>query len=59
VPHGDRIVAIGLLTQRDLDVLRIGLERLYPLQQSVDFDYLLDQLDHLTSRRTPVCDRPN
>jgi hypothetical protein len=59
VPHGDRIVAIGLLTKRDLDVLGTGFRRMFPLQQTADFDDLIDQLNNLTSSRPRDRDRPN
>jgi hypothetical protein len=59
VPHGDRFVAIGLLTQRDLDVLGAGLGRVYPLQHTADFDDLIDRLDYLTSRPPRISNRLN
>ena len=39
------IVAIGLLTQRDLDVLGTGFRRAFPLEQGGDFSELLRQID--------------
>lgn len=41
----DRIVAVGLLTQRDIDVLGTGFRRMYPVEHSGAFDDLLRKLD--------------
>jgi len=41
----DRIVAVGLLTQRDLDVLGSGFRRLFTVEEPDIFSDLLDQLD--------------
>lgn len=41
----DRIVAVGLLTQRDIDVLGTGFRRLYPVEDTHAFDDLLRRLD--------------
>ena len=47
----DRIVAVGLLTQRDLDVLGTGFHRLFAVtaddDESNDFADLLAQLDNI------------
>ena len=43
-PH-DRIVAVGLLTQRDVDVLGTGFRRMFPVEPNTDFDDLLRRLD--------------
>ena len=44
--QGERLVAIGLLTQRDLDVLGTGFRRLFPLPASpADFDTLIVAID--------------
>jgi hypothetical protein len=45
VAKGERIVAIGLLTQRDLDVLGTGFARAFPLNHDTDFDVLLKAID--------------
>jgi hypothetical protein len=42
---GVRIVAIGLLTGRDLEVLGQGFKRVFPLDGSTDFSKLLDAID--------------
>ena len=43
--ENDRIVAVGLLTERDLAVLGQGFRRAYPLNQGHDFDELLQAID--------------
>lgn len=43
----DRIVAVGLLTQRDVDILGTGFRRLFPVEGVGAFDDLLKQLDAL------------
>ncbi len=50
-PSSDRVVAVGLLTQRDVDVLGVGFRRLFPLEVDGAFDDLLRELDRL--ERTP------
>lgn len=46
-PSPNRIVAVGLLTQRDVDVLGTGFRRLFPLESAGAFDELLRELDRL------------
>lgn len=46
----DRFVAVGLLTQRDLDVLGCGFRRAFPLKQTTDFTFLLTQIDEAERR---------
>ena len=41
----DKVVAIGLLTQRDLDVLGVGFRRAFPLNHDTDFEALLGAID--------------
>lgn len=41
----DRIVAIGLLTQRDLTVLGPTFERVWPVEEAPDFNQLLRAID--------------
>jgi len=38
-------VAVGLLTQRDLDVLGSGFRRAFPLHTTTDFTSLLVMID--------------
>jgi hypothetical protein len=40
-----RIVAVGLLTQRDLNILGSGFRRAIPLDQADGFDHLLVSID--------------
>jgi hypothetical protein len=42
---GERFVAVGLLTRRDLDVLGSGFRRAFPLKDVRDFTFLLTQID--------------
>ena len=41
----ERVVAIGLLTQRDLDHLGAGFRRLFPLSPCPDYSALLAAID--------------
>lgn len=41
----DRIVAIGLLTERDLTVLGPTFERAWPVEEAPDFNQLLRAID--------------
>lgn len=43
----DRIVAVGLLTAKDLELLGNGFRRLYAVEEGDKFDELLEQLDRL------------
>jgi hypothetical protein len=47
----DKFVAVGLLTQRDLDVLGSGFRRAYPLDESTDFTALLRLIDEVDQAR--------
>ena len=49
-PSAERIVAVGLLTQRDVEVLGVGFRRLYPIENTVAFDDLLRRLDQIETR---------
>ena len=40
-----RIVAVGLLTQRDVDLLGEGFRRLWPVDEALSFEGLLDAID--------------
>jgi hypothetical protein len=46
----ERFVAVGLLTQRDLDVLGSGFRRAFPLTDSADFAPLLKRIDEVVQR---------
>jgi hypothetical protein len=41
----DRVVAIGLLTQSDLDVLRQSFKRCWPVDETPCFAALLEAID--------------
>ena len=41
----DRIVAIGLLTKRDLRLLGPAFDRAWPLEDSAQFEPLLEAID--------------
>ncbi len=53
----DRIVAVGLLTQRDLDVLGTGFHRLFSVDDDDAFADLIAQLDRIDAI-TPDPDAP-
>ncbi len=46
----DRVVAVGLLTQADLDVLGQGFRRAYPIADEDDFTSLLAAIDEADRR---------
>ena len=50
MPNSNRFVAIGLLTQRDLDVLGSGFHRAFPLDDRNVFDDLLKAIDAAESK---------
>jgi hypothetical protein len=52
VASDERIVAIGSLTKHDIEVLGRGLQRIFPLQDRVDFEEILARLDEVTSKPT-------
>jgi len=41
----ERIVAVGLLTERDLSLLGPTFDRLWPVEESLSFDELLRAID--------------
>ena len=49
----ERIVAIGLLTARDVEVLGIGFRRLFPIGEGPAFDDLLKRLDAIDAVERP------
>lgn len=42
---------MGLLTQRDVEVLGLGFQRLFPLEKDGMFDDLVRELDRLEPTR--------
>lgn len=56
----DRIVAVGLLTQRELDLLGPTFDRLWPVEEAPEFDALLRAIDDADERfRRERMDVPN
>lgn len=47
MPVEERIVAVGLLTARDLEVLGAGFHRVYPVQETPCFGELLRAIDEV------------
>jgi hypothetical protein len=45
VAGSPQIVAIGLLTQRDLDILGQGFDRAFPIEDDLVFEDLLQAID--------------
>ncbi len=41
----ERVVAVGLLTQRDLDVLGVTFKRMWPVDETPCFEGLLRAID--------------
>lgn len=46
----DRIVAVGLLTQRDLNLLGPSFERAWPVEEAPSFEELLCAIDEADRR---------
>jgi hypothetical protein len=51
VADADRIVAIGLLSARDLKLLGAGFKRAYPVDDAADFVEILSRIDQADLRR--------
>ncbi|MFD1789734.1 hypothetical protein ACFSC3_19440 [Sphingomonas floccifaciens] len=49
----DRIVAIGLLTQHDLDLLGSGFDRAFALEEDDAFADLVARLDQIPAVHVP------
>lgn len=47
----ERIVAVGLLTARDLEVLGSGFRRMFPVERDTSFDDLLTAIDEAVVRK--------
>lgn len=45
MPEGPRVIAVGLLTQRDLDVLGQQFNRFFPIGEAHCFGELLQAID--------------
>lgn len=46
----ERIVAVGLLTQRELNLLGNTFDRLWPVEEAPDFNELLRAIDEADRR---------
>lgn len=53
----DRIVAIGLLTDRDLNLLGPTFGRAWPIEEAVGFKELLRAIDEADERRSVAAHR--
>ena len=49
----DRIIAVGLLTQRDVDVLGANFRHLWPIDEAPCFTQLLKAIDEADAARQP------
>lgn len=54
----DRIVAVGLLTERDLEVLGTGFTRAFPVKELSGFEDVLAQLDRIEAIPSCAKSRP-
>ena len=43
--RSERVIAVGLLTQRDLDLLGTGFDRVFPIDETPCFGELLRAID--------------
>ena len=55
----DRIIAVGLLTRRDLDVLGPAFDRVWPVEEAPHFNELLRAIDEADRRLQQVSRRPS
>ena len=55
----ERIVAVGLLTRRDLDVLGPTFDRVWPVEDAPHFKELLQAIDEADRRLEDEKRRPN
>jgi len=55
---GDRIVAVGLLTRRDLDLLGPTFERAWPVEDAPAFNELLRAIDEADRELQESVNRP-
>lgn len=55
----ERVVAIGLLTARELDMLGSGFRRAFPIDDDNCFDELLRAIDEAERERTGQRDEPH
>jgi hypothetical protein len=55
----DRIVAVGLLTKRDLHVLGPAFDRVWPVEEAPHFNELLRAIDEADRRLQEASRRPS
>lgn len=55
---GERIIAVGLLSERDLDVLGRGFSRFFPVSRDDVFADLLGRLDQIEATPPERCRAP-
>jgi hypothetical protein len=55
----ERIVAVGLLTRRDLEVLGPTFDRIWPVQEAPHFNELLRAIDEADRRLQQTSRRPS
>jgi hypothetical protein len=53
----ERIVAVGLLTQQDLNLLGPTFERAWPVEEAPEFDELLHAIDEADRKLEAAADR--
>ena len=55
----DRIIAVGLLTRRDLQLLGPTFDRIWPVEEAPHFNELLRAIDKADRSLQQVSRRPN
>jgi hypothetical protein len=55
----DRIVAVGLLTRRDLEMLGPTFDRIWPVEEAPSFDELLRAIDEADRKLLQQQGRPS
>ena len=61
IHSGERIVAVGLLTEREVNLLGAQFDRLWPVEQAPEFDELvraIDEADEALQREHVLPDQP-
>jgi hypothetical protein len=59
MPETERIVAVGLLTNRDLRVLGPSFDRIWPVEEAPHFNELLRAIDEADQRLKQQRSRPS
>ena len=59
MPEAERIVAIGLLTSRDLKVLGPTFDRIWPVEEAPHFNELLRAVDEADQKLQQSQGRPS